>query len=440
MTESKFLYYYFDNLNSNKKYLDLIQCELDKRVNNFGSHFNRPNEGNIKKSIYDLFLFECLIFWYKKLKYYISRPEEKVVLSSAYHGFGVKLDEIGYASYSFPWALSILPSILTFREFLKFRKFKKKLELINFNEFFLLQNQNEINEMSDVLKRIYNRSNIEAMFYSNDIGFFERLSINIAKELCIPTFIVTHGAAPRYSNLVNDNRTDYLLTFGDIIKNNFVKSGFNSDKIFVFGHPFYSNLKIDSLRFDFENILVISKPLPGQPLESSSRFSGYENDRTRISDRGNALLYLIFIEKVLISLNIKKARLRLHPSENPEWFKKFINTSFYEIDYLPLTKSLETASLVIGPTTSVFVDALFHGVNFTIFEPLYKNGTDILNHPVGHPFDGSDLRIPVAKTEKKLLEILQNKTKVDLSVLNDFVAKDFNLNFINGLIKSKNGG
>ena len=56
MIESKFLHYYFDNLNSNKKYLDLIQCELDNRVNNFGSHFNRPYEGDKKKSIYDLIL------------------------------------------------------------------------------------------------------------------------------------------------------------------------------------------------------------------------------------------------------------------------------------------------------------------------------------------------------------------------------------------------
>lgn len=437
MNKSKFLHYYFDNLNSNKKYLDLIQRELDNRVNYFGSHFKTPYEGNKKKSIYDLFIFEFLIFWYKKLKYLTIRPKGGVVLSSAYHGFGIKLNEIGLTSCCFPWLLSRLPSILTFSEFLKFRKFKKKLETINFNEFFLPQNQNEINEISDILKSIYNKSNIEAMFYSNDVGFFERLSINIAKELRIPTFIVNHGAAARYSNLINDNRADYLLTFGDIMKNNFVKSGFNSKKIFVFGHPFYSGLKIDTLRFGFENILVLSKPLSGQPLESSSRFSGYENDRTRISDRGNCLLYLIFIEKVLISLNIKKVRLRLHPSENSEWFKKFINTSFYEIDYLPLKESLDAASLVIGPTTSVFVDALFHGVNFTIFEPLHKNGTDILNHPVGHPFDGSDIRIPVAKTEEKLLEILQNKTKVDLSVLNDFVAKDFNLNFIPGLIKSK---
>jgi hypothetical protein len=430
MKESKFKFYYFNNLYADKDYLDFIQCELDSRVNFFGNHFLNPKEGSEKESTYYILLFEFLIFWYNRLKCLVNKPSGEIVLSSAYHGFEVKLIEIGLASFNFPWVQSRLPSILSFKEFLIFSRFKKKLQSLNFNEFLLPQTKSEILYLSGILRRIYIKNNIVAMFFSNDTGFFERLSINIAKELNIPTFIVTHGAAPRYCNLVNDNRADYLLTFGNIMKDNFVKSGFNSNKIFVFGHPIYSGLNIDSLRFGFENILVLSKPLPGQPLESSYIFRDLENDRTRLSDRGNSLLYLIFIEKVLVSLNIPRVKLRLHPSENPNWYKKFINTSFFEIDNLPLDESLKAASLLIGPTTSVFVDALFHGVNFVIFEPVYENGTDILNHPVGHPFDGSDSRIPVSKTEAELIKILQNKSKVDLSVLNDFVSKDFNLSYI----------
>ena len=152
-----------------------------------------------------------------------------------------------------------------------------------------------------------------------------------------------------------------------------------------------------------------------------------------LSDRGNCILYLGMVKKILKLNGINKARLRIHPSENPKWYIENIGCDFYELDSTNLSDSLLNSSLVIGPTSTVFLESIYNGVNYLVFEPTI-NDLDLINYHIVSPFDGSDKKIPVAKNENELDIILKEKVKVDSSCFSDYISTPFDLGFINKLI------
>ena len=83
-------------------------------------------------------------------------------------------------------------------------------------------------------------------------------------------------------------------------------------------------------------------------------------------------VYIYEIGKVLKELG-GKAKLRMHPSENPDWYAKFIDTKFFVIDQDKLSASLANSTLVIGPVSTLFIDAINFGVSYIVYEPV-KNG------------------------------------------------------------------
>ncbi|WP_264535070.1 hypothetical protein [Flavobacterium sp. N1736] len=430
-------YFYFDYLLQKVKYANLLEYELNRRIYYYGQHFKNSFETTTNKKTFKRnALLQSGYFLYKKLLKG-SNKQKPAIISSVYFNFGNDLKESGYQVYGIPWTLTREVSLIKLTEFIKINFFYKKLTSCNFNTLISEKFQKEIYDISILIDSVLVREKVKAVFIPQDVGFFERLLIQLCQKNNIPTFLVLHGSALRYGNTINDNKTDYLCVFGEILKNKLVESGFNPEKILITGHPVYSNYTIpNDLKFDFSNILVISKAMPGQPVEQVDKLKGRARDTNRLKDRGNSLLYLLFIKNALLSVGIKGATLRVHPSENSEWYLNFLGSDFFEIDKLSFTETLKKASLVIGPSSSFFLDALYAGVNYTIFEPLYDDGLDILNDPVGHPFDGSDKKIPVAQNENKLSEILKNKDKVDLSVLKDFVKPQLNLNIIKTIIQN----
>ncbi|ACU06123.1 hypothetical protein [Pedobacter heparinus] len=417
-------YYYFNYLKSKVRHADLLQYELDRRVYYFGDHFKISFEKRnpLKRRLADFDIVQYVFFLFKKLTSK-KNDSKDVLISSVYFNFGEDLRSSGYEVYGVPWTLTKEGSILSFTDFVRIKKFNKILGTANLNQLTSENFQCKIDEIIQIIERVLIENNVKGVFVAQDVGFFERLTIELCKRLSIPTILVLHGAALRYGNTINDNKTDYLCVFGDIFKSKLVESGFPSDKVLVLGHPKYSNSSVPkSLKFDYENILVISKPIPGQPVEYDDKLKGRDKDTNRLKDRGNVILYLWMVQKSLESVGISKARLRVHPSENSDWYVGFLDMEFFEIDRLSLAETLNQSTLVIGPSSSLCLDSLFAGVNYTIFEPLYEDGLDILNDPVGHPFDGSDDRIPVAKDEVSLVEILRNRKKVSLTVLPDFIS------------------
>ena len=140
-------------------------------------------------------------------------------------------------------------------------------------------------------------------------------------------------------------------------------------------------------------------------------------------------MYLLMVRKILQSIGIESVRLRLHPSENLKWYRRTYGTSFFKFDKDPLQISLAKSTLVIGPTTTVFIEAIHSGVNFLVFEP------SIYIIPVVDPFDGSNPKVPVARNEDDLLRILLDKICVDPSVLTEYIDQNFNFGKVLSKIK-----
>ena len=140
-------------------------------------------------------------------------------------------------------------------------------------------------------------------------------------------------------------------------------------------------------------------------------------------------MYLLSIENTLKKLGVKQVKLRPHPSENANWYLKYIDKNFFIIDEESLTDSFSNSSLVIGPTSTTIIDAMAHEVNYLIYEPLI-NSKLINGFPVQPPLDGSDLRIPIARSEKDLLKFLRTKKKIDLSVYKEFSEPNFDISFL----------
>ena len=105
------------------------------------------------------------------------------------------------------------------------------------------------------------------------------------------------------------------------------------------------------------------------------------------------------------------------------------NNFFKEEKKSSIYDSIKTKSIVIGPTSTVFIDSLFNGVNYIIYEPNI-NGVDLLNNLIVPPFDKSDSRAIVAQTQHELEESLNKNLIVDKNILLDYVRPEFSINFL----------
>ena len=434
-------YFYINRLQDKSKYINQLHYELDRRIYSYGNQQRLSFEKKIWKIYaYYAFLLNLFIYIYINLtkRNNIISKSDLNIMSTAYHGFDNIFKKYNFKNISTPWVPSYKKRKLSFKNFLILSKFNIRLLTVNFNVLISDSFSKEIEIVKLILSNYLIENNINAVFLPQDVGFFEKIIIEEAKSHFIPTFIVPHGTALRYGNAINDNRTDYICVFGQKFKDCLIGSGFDNKKIIITGHPKYSFTKIpNNLNFGLKNILVLTKPMPGQPLETQDILKGRSRDTNRLKDRGNLILYLLDIQSVLIKYGIRKVKLRVHPSESSEWYLKYIDTIFFEIDTELLYDSLNKSSLVLGPTSSMFFDAIYSGVNYLIYEPLYDDGLDILNDPIGSPFDGSDEGIPVAKDINDLCNLLSVKKSVNLSSIPKFIEPDFNLQEIVNIVTNK---
>lgn len=141
------------------------------------------------------------------------------------------------------------------------------------------------------------------------------------------------------------------------------------------------------------------------------------------------------VQHVLESIGVKNVRFRPHPSENPNWYLKFIDLNFYSLDKEVLAVSLKESTLVIGPTSTLFLESLIFGVNYIVFEPLLSNGYTFDNFKPVPPFDNTDEKVPCASSLEGLLEILLSRKKVDTEILSDYCSTEFNDKLIINMIE-----
>jgi len=435
LSQTPYLYEYIKNNSKlDKKILDSLKYEIDQHIYYYGDQFKFPkekktivNEQILTKQKKYLSQIKNLIksFLYKnksiandKIK---INPNNTNIIANTYFNFNLELEKLDYKVYKPVW--SDINYHLEDDLLVLLSEIKEMFSLGFFNQIVNAQFIEDIKEFYELLKQFYKNRNIKALFFPYDMPFFENLSIKLFKEIGKPTFVVNHGLPARYNN-IDDSRGDYLLVWGEKVKENYINAGVDKNKILITGHPTYKNITAKELKFDFSNILVLTKDMYGAQLYSNMY---------RISDRGVLILYLYSIENVLKKIGVKNVRLRPHPSENGEWFMKYINNEFYTLDIDNLETSLNKSTLVIGSITSVILESVFFGINYLVYEPCYK-GQDLVNYPLAPPFDNSDPKIPVAKNEEELLYILKNQIKIDVSFINDYIKTPFDISSLKKMI------
>jgi hypothetical protein len=405
--------------------IDSLKFELDKRIYYYGAHFACPAERSIisrRLSEVKTALKETLLPLKKSCP--CGKSGGGRISSNAYFNFNAALTEQGFSVFAAPWHMrrgELGDAGLYYR----IQKINSQLEKADFKDLLTREFAADVLALKAGLKEYYLRADISALVVPFDLPFFERLAINIFKELGRPSFISLHGLPGRYNN-VDDNRTDYLLVWGEKIKEFYVRAGISPEKIFVTGHPAYRTPLVKKLRFSLDDVLVVSKAMGG------AQHSAEEI----LSDRGNLMLYLYSMHKALEKAGVRKVRLRLHPSESRCWYKRFLDGDFFVLDKEDLAVSLGRASLVVGPTSTLFVESLVAGVNYLIYEPAL-GGRDMVNYPLVPPFDGTEPGIPAAKNEEELSQLLLSRCPVAPSALGEFIKTPFDISFLKNLIPGK---
>lgn len=418
MEPSQIIAYLKDNYPIEAEKLDSIQVVLTEHLYYFGDHFRFPRE----RSSHDFTrsIRNYLRFLFVNYKIYQNRQKgagNQIILSSSYFNVNQELKDLGYQVYCPSWEMTADRDVLTSRHiFSASEKIANKLMNLNFNEILSKPFLDEIAFFERDLKSFYKEQHIAALFLPSDVPFFSNLSIRVCRELGIPSFIFLHGLPQDMPNS-RYYRSDYLIVYGEKIKEIYVKDGMNPNKIFVSGHPSYKDFRQKELKFSLDNIIVLTKSVSG----------------TDFGDRGNSILYLYSVEKTLRKLGVKSVTLRPHPGENPAWYSRFINTDFYNLSNRRSTRSIHEASLIIGPTSSVLLESIDKGINYLVYEPVI-NGREYTGRRVFPPFDGSDSRVPVATTEEDLEYLIRNRIKVDSSFFGDYSQLPFDLSFVKKLI------
>lgn len=306
-----------------------------------------------------------------------------------------------------------LKQILGDRNSIHFLRHKAKIIAKGvFNELYNEDMYSYLESLKIEIVEEYKLYNFKALLLYTDQYFESKYLIDIFKVLKKPSFIFSHGLPGIYS-LEVDNRSDYLMVWGEKIKQNYINAGFDPNKIVVTGNPKYTCVnKVENLRNTLGDILVI----PCSSLLWHQDTWG----NPQLIDRSMVVLYLYEVQRVLLKLGIKRARFRPHPSINRNWVYGFLDHNFYIMDNDKLTKSLLKSTLVIGATSTVFLEALMLGVNYLIYEPQEDN-KNIMRCKTVSPFDGSDPEVNVIYTEQELEYAIRNKYQVNVNILDGYM-------------------
>lgn len=406
--------------------LDLIESHLKERLYHFGDHFKI----SALKFQRARFLATALVglchhlivnFFSRRSILGVKRGLSSVTYTYdelLMNDFGVSIERCSFAPKKFRTSMpGFRIAVLNFglRYSLAFADFN----YLTSQEFAVRVKRFE-QELVDHIKQ----NDYQFLLVPGDLDFSNRLLIKVFKHLDKKSFCLAHGGMPFIYDHLNESRTDYVSMWGSRQTSGYIAEGYKSSRFFVTGHPIY-NEKPSSLRFSLDNILVLSKAADGMPSEIDVSHH----------NRSESLRYIFQVERALRLLGVKRARLRVHPSENPKWYASFINRDFFEIDYGELSHRLNKSSLVIGPVSTVFIDSIFHGVNYLVFEPVI-DGEALFGRKLSLPLDGSDDKVPVATSEDQLVLYLKERKKLCLSVIGEFSEAPCDLANIIDLIEN----
>ena len=272
-----------------------------------------------------------------------------------------------------------------------------------FNELIQPQNATYLDGVYHQLVEELRALPIDAVLIRTSELFFEKMMIDAFRELGKPSITVLHGLPGIYTK-ATEGRADYLTVWGEKIRENFIKVGYNPKRVFVAGNYKYDVVpNHQKLRASLEDVLVLtSAPFAEHQHE-------WEWEKFEIQDRGLLITYLYSIESVLKKVGVQSARLRPHPAVNKEWLMEYVDKDFYQIDTLDFIQSLTQATLCVGQTSSTFLEALMCGVTYIPYEPSEDGKNGMGRVEIVPPFDGSEKTLKTAYSEQQLLEMIESR-------------------------------
>lgn len=417
----------------NLEVYDFLKEIYDRRFYHYGNHFKYHFETRktLKQRIWEklyLVMAGTFVFFFSRVKKN-KKKKYPTVLTTTYFNAHDFLNNKSPVNISRPpWAYnSHKTNIFSWSLFKKSNRLKKKFAEANFVDLVSDEFVAEVKAYQQEFRAFIIQNNIIGLFVAHDIGFFEKLAISTFREVGRPTFVFVHGLQ-FWLNEFDFNRTDYLVVWGEASRLDFIQHGVPEKKIIVSGHPQYRKKDISELRFSFERVLVLGNALNG--ISPSDEYA--------LTDRSNCIYHVKLVQDCLKRIGVKSALLRPHPSENAAWYQQNTDPTFYTIDADSIDETLDKSTLVIGPTSTVLLDALNHQVNYVVFNPEDRFGKNVNGFRTPSFFNGSNPKIPVAKTIKELEEILLNKRSIDISILDDIMAREFSLDEVHQILESNN--
>lgn len=300
-----------------------------------------------------------------------------------------------------------------------FGSFKLFLNIEYLNYQLTFSTLKKANQLEDLAQKVTDQlSNeievlgITTLIIGEDITFWPRVLIDIFKDKGLKTILISHGGIPSLFDGKVDTKSDIVCVWGNIQKKSYESNSYNLSRIRVIGHPIYSgrNLSLNK-KINLENVLVLTKSICSVP---PSNLKIYENPNL-------ILKYLYDIKQVLAEYGVEKVCLRLHPSEDKCWYDELLTDSFFSISNSLLEEDLRNASLVIGPTSTSFIDSISVNKPYIFYEPLLENGKTLFGYPLVEPIKDKHI-IPLTHSKSELREKLKEDYKYDFS---DFLSSKF---------------
>lgn len=214
-----------DNYPDRAKIVEWLKYALDARVYYYGQNFKYPYEN---PSLLVKIRLKIIKFLYRFKS--VKVDYNRAVISNAYFDVGGQLKKNGFNVVLPPWTTNNMSraSMRTIDE----------ISNSNFNyilsDAFFKKIENLVNDVRAFLSM----NKVRFVLLSNDMVPIHRITLDVCKDLGIPTGIFLHGLPGRY-NSIDDSRANYLFVWGDRIKENYLRYGCKSTVV-VTGHPNYS--------------------------------------------------------------------------------------------------------------------------------------------------------------------------------------------------------
>ena len=403
-----------------------VKYEFDKHLYYYGAHFSNGYDRTTPGRDIQQYQVELLDFYWKHQPVVETGLSHKnlgagttpCVFSNAYFGWERPLAQLGLRLIPSPWTAAEPNnefSIALFNQCLAVQELLKS----DFGIFYSKPFHAVLRSLTANLEKYFLIHPARGILMPYTNGFFEGVSSAIFRRQRKPVFLCIHGIPARFDWWRRGEQpVDYLVVWGEAMKRRITETGRDPDSILVSGHPEYSGKPGKPISTKLEKVLVLGFSQNGAP----------QLDEPHYHDRSLGLDYLWRVQACLKQIGVSHARVRPHPSESPSWYRQHLGDDFYVIEEgKSCAEALSQATLVIGPTSTVLLDAAFVGVNYISFLPCltqYNPLEDRYFKP-DLPFDGADSRFPVAKNEEELVALLKKGALVDSAALPDYLSSAF---------------